>query len=45
MTKKTQRIVERAGEYLEQGYTAFEAVRRAQREIEQEERKQKKDES
>ena len=37
MTKKTKRIVERAEEYLEQGYTAFEAVRRAQREIEQEE--------
>ena len=42
MTKKTQRIVERAGEYLEQGYTAFEAVRRAQREIEQEEREAEK---
>ena len=36
MTKKIKRIVERAGEYLEQGYTAFEAVRIAQREIEQE---------
>ena len=38
MTKKTKRIIERAGEYLEQGYTVFEAVRRAQREIEQEEK-------
>ena len=44
MTKKIKRIVERAGEYLEQGYTAFEAVRRAQREIEQEERKREKNE-
>ena len=42
MTKKTQRIVERAGEYLEQGYTVFEAVRRAQREIEQEEMEEEK---
>ena len=42
MTKKTQRIVERAGKYLEQGYTAFEAIRRAQREIEQEEREAEK---
>ena len=42
MTKKIQRIVERAGEYLEQGYTAFEAIRRAQREIEQEEREAEK---
>ena len=42
MTKKTKRIVERAGEYLEQGYTAFEAIRRAQRELEQEEREAEK---
>ena len=42
MTKKTKRIVERAGEYLEQGYTVFEAVRRAQREIEQEEKETEK---
>ena len=42
MTKKTRRIVERAGEYLEQGYTVFEAVRRAQREIEQEEMEEEK---
>ena len=42
MTKKTQRIIKRAGEYLEQGYTAFEAIRRAQREIEQEEMEMEK---
>ena len=42
MTKKTKRIVERAEEYLEQEYTVFEAVRRAQREIEQEEREAEK---
>ena len=42
MTKKTKKIVERAREYLEQGYTAFEAVRRVQREIEQEEKETEK---
>ena len=42
MTKKTKRIVERAGEYVEQGYTVFEAVRRAQKEIEQEEKEAEK---
>ena len=44
MTKKTKRIIERAGEYLEKGYTVFEAVRRAQREIEQEEKEREKNE-
>ena len=44
MTKKTKRIIERAREYLEKGYTVFEAVRRAQREIEQEEKEREKNE-